>query len=398
MSSKRLISRSASEGHGCLPRWRFGLVKFLATIVAEVSRRGMCMSIAVTFLEQQRQQPAEVAALLADFLAAARSSLHLAIYDFRLSDALAAPVVKALRDRAAAGVEVCIAFDAGKPNVHFQQASADPAPPGTAEFVSRLGNSIRAKAITGGDAHLPKLMHHKYVIRDGKTSAGAVWTGSTNFTDDTWTYQENNIVRITSPELCTYYENDFQELWSRGDIATSGAHDTGTVQVSDAAVGIAFAPGEGRAIDHEIAHCIGTVRHRLKVCSMLITSGAILGALGDCLHHGRLTEYGGVYDRTQMESVFEQWQGSPAEWKIGAFEQVAGGLVGKHSTPYTPNSRHDFMHNKVVVADNTVLTGSYNLSHSAIVNAENVLMIHDHDLAERYCAYIAGLEERYHRR
>src|SRR5262249_48182513 len=226
--------------------------------------------------------------------------------------------------------------------------------------------------ITGGDMHMPKLMHHKYIIRDGRTAAGSVWTGSTNFTDDSWTYQENNIVRIDSPALCAYYETDFEELWAQGDIATTGTHDTGTIQVEERAVTVAFAPGEGRAIDHEMAHQIGTARRRLKVCSMLITSGAILGALSDALHQGHVAEFSGVYDGTQMTSVFDQWRGTPAEWKIQAFGQIARNLVGKPTTPFTPNSRHDFMHNKIVVADNTVITGSYNLSHSASQNAENI--------------------------
>jgi len=353
------------------------------------------MAIAVTFLEHGGQPPAQVAELLAEFLAAARSTLRLAIYDFRLSDLLAEPVVKALRDRCAAGVEVRIAYDASKLATSFRQASADPAPPGTAGFVKRLGDGIASRAITGGDPRIPKLMHHKYVVRDGQTATGAVWTGSTNFTDDSWTFQENNIIRIDSPDLCVYYETDFEELWAHGDIATTGAHDTGTTQVQNASVGVAFAPGDGRAIDHEIAHHVGTARRRLKICSMLITSGAILGALGDALSHGRVAEYGGVYDRTQMESVFDQWRGTPAEWKIQAFQQVAAHLSGKKSTPYTPAGRHDFMHNKVLVADDRVITGSYNLSNSATVNAENVLMIHSPELADRYSAMIDHLAARY---
>jgi phosphatidylserine/phosphatidylglycerophosphate/cardiolipin synthase-like enzyme len=353
------------------------------------------MSIAVTFLEQDGQQPTEVAALLADFLRAARSTLHLAIYDFRLNDQLAARVVEALRDRVAAGVEVRIAYDAGKPTVSYKHASADPAPPGTASFLAQLGSGIASKAITGGDPTMPKLMHHKYIIRDGKTSSGTVWTGSTNFTDDSWTYQENNIVRVESGALSAYFENDFEELWSHGDIATTGAHDTGTVQVGPTTVGVAFAPGEGRSIDHEIAHYILTARRRLKICSMLITSGAILGALGDVLHHRRVAEFNGVYDRTQMEGVFDQWRGTPAAWKTNAFQQVASHWAAKRSTPYTPKGRHDFMHNKIVVADDIVITGSYNLSHSASENAENVLMIHDREMAERYSAYIDRQRERY---
>jgi phosphatidylserine/phosphatidylglycerophosphate/cardiolipin synthase-like enzyme len=353
------------------------------------------MSIAVTFLQQGGQPPAEVAGLLAEFLAAARSSLHLAVYDFRLGEGLADPVVRALRERAAAGVEVRVAYDAGKPQTAFPNPAADPAPPGTAAFVKAIGDGVQARAITGGDPHQPRLMHHKYVVRDGATPAAALWTGSCNFTDDSWTLQENNVLRIDSPELCRYYETDFAELWQKGDIGTSGLHDRGTMRVGGSTVEVAFAPGEGPNIDHQIAGLIGRARRRLKVCSMLITSGTILGALNDVRHRGRVAEYGGVYDRTQMEGVFEQWRGQPAEWKIAAFEQAAAGLAAKRSTPYAPDSPHDFMHNKVLVADDTVVTGSYNLSHSATENAENVLTIHNGELADRYAAYVDTLVTRY---
>jgi phosphatidylserine/phosphatidylglycerophosphate/cardiolipin synthase-like enzyme len=352
------------------------------------------MSITTTFLEQGKQKPEIIAALLADFLAAAKTSLHLAIYDFRFSDGLGLPVIKALQDRAAAGVEIRLVFDAGKPIAPVIRAGGDPAPPGTSAFVKRLGSIIASKPITGGDPHQPRLMHHKYIIRDGQTPQASLWTGSTNWTEDSWTIQENNIVRVDSPALCSYYENDFAELWARGDIATTGAHDSGTVQLGPTTVKVAFAPGEGMAIDLEIAGQISKARKRLRVCSMLLTSGAILGALNDTLKHRNL-DYSGIYDHTQMDSVVEQWRGQPSEWKIAAFEFAAKGLAGKHSTPYTPTSVHDFMHNKVLVADDTVITGSYNLSHSATENAENVLMIRDPELAERYVAYIEGLVKRY---
>src|SRR4051794_3448415 len=140
------------------------------------------MPIDVTFLEQGGQPPEQVAALLADFLAAARTSLHVAVYDFRLGPALAAQVVAALRGRAAAGVDVRIAYDAGKPGGAATVPGADPAPPGTADFVLALGGGVQSRAITGGDPRQPRLMHHKYVVRDGGTPAGAVWTGSANWT------------------------------------------------------------------------------------------------------------------------------------------------------------------------------------------------------------------------
>ena len=351
--------------------------------------------INATFLEQGGQTADQIASLLAEFIAGARKTLHIAIYDFRLSNGVAETVARALRDRAASGVEVRIAYDAGKPNAAFPTAGCDPAPPGTAKFVKGLGSAIASKPITGGDPQLPKLMHHKYVIRDGRTPDAVVWTGSVNWTEDSWTLMENNIIQIASPELAAYYEADFAELWVQGDIGTTGAQDTGSVRVGNTPVHVAFAPGSGRAIDHDVAHRINGARRRLKICSMLITSGAILGALGDLLDKVRLADYSGVYDRTQMEDVFNQWKGSPAEWKLPLFEKVALPLVGKHSTHYTPGGKHDFMHNKIVVADETVITGSYNLSHSAEENAENIVIIDDAELAQRYCGYIDGVAKRY---
>jgi phosphatidylserine/phosphatidylglycerophosphate/cardiolipin synthase-like enzyme len=53
------------------------------------------------------------------------------------------------------------------------------------------------------------------------------------------------------------------------------------------------------------------------------------------------------------------------------------------------------MHNKVLIADDRVITGSYNLSNSAIVNAENVVMVRDAELAEQYGTYIDRLANRY---
>src|SRR4051812_48087303 len=107
------------------------------------------VTVAVSFLEQDRQQPQDVAALLADFLAAARSSLDLAIYDFRLSPPAANLITEALRGRAAAGVTVRVAYDAGKPGTAPSPTRGDPAPPGTADFVARLGTAVQARPITG---------------------------------------------------------------------------------------------------------------------------------------------------------------------------------------------------------------------------------------------------------
>ena len=65
------------------------------------------------------------------------------------------------------------------------------------------------------------------------------------------------------------------------------------------------------------------------------------------------------------------------------------------STPYAPGSVHDYMHAKVTVADDIVFVGSFNLSHSGELNAENVLEIADAALADRLAAFIDEVRARY---
>ena len=99
-----------------------------------------------------------------------------------------------------------------------------------------------------------------------------------------------------------------------------------------------------------------------------------------------------------MSDVYRQWQTvRQNHWKVPALHDVIAraGLAGKNSTPYSPTGRHDFMHNKVLLIDDTVITGSYNFSRSAQFNAENILFIESAALAERYSAYIDHLIEKY---
>jgi phosphatidylserine/phosphatidylglycerophosphate/cardiolipin synthase-like enzyme len=53
------------------------------------------------------------------------------------------------------------------------------------------------------------------------------------------------------------------------------------------------------------------------------------------------------------------------------------------------------MHAKVTVADDVVFVGSFNLSHSGELNAENVLEIADAALAERLAAFIDEVRAKY---
>ncbi|HEY3290200.1 MAG TPA: phosphatidylserine/phosphatidylglycerophosphate/cardiolipin synthase family protein [Anaerolineae bacterium] len=364
------------------------------------------MSIDVTFLRDTENggdvsQPLKIAQQLAAFISAAQTSLHMAIYDFRIhEDGPLYPVVMgAIKERAQAGVEVKIAFDMGKPGA--EAAGADLAPEGTGDELAHTfqGTSVQIKAVTDlnpehGD---PRLMHNKYIIRDGQLPSAAVWTGSANWTDDTWTFQENNLLQVPSQELAKYYETDFQELFDTGNIDSTGENDRGTVTLDDGTrIDVAFSPGEGNTIDQEVAQLIASARQRIRVASMLISSRHILYALQNAIRRQQVPDIHGIYDSTQMQQTILNWQDVPHNLPlVDIFQEVVAGFAAKVSIPYSPGGKHNFMHSKVVVCDDSVFMGSFNLSHSATMNAENALVIHNAGIADQYVAYIDLLIAQY---
>jgi phosphatidylserine/phosphatidylglycerophosphate/cardiolipin synthase-like enzyme len=73
-------------------------------------------------------------------------------------------------------------------------------------------------------------------------------------------------------------------------------------------------------------------------------------------------------------------------------------MVRKNSIPFDRQNQsqpHNFMHNKLVVADQIVVTGSFNLSNHAMGNAENVLLIQDAAITELYSKFIQRLMANY---
>lgn len=347
-------------------------------------------NLSVLFLAEREQSAGDVMARLAAFIRGAKQTLDFAIYDMRFSESLRAQLAAALREKAEGGVKIRFCYDADKPPQPDLAAGQDPAPSGTGAFVQSLGYPWRR--IAG-----MKLMHSKYIVRDRQS----VWTGSTNMTDEAFESEENNIVEIDSALLASYYAQNFEELWEKenfehtGDIHTEPVPLVFSSQLATARV--LFSPGCGLAIDWEIARRARAAQRRVRICSLLINSGTLIGELGNLLRRGDVT-VDGIYDRTQMEQVYLQWQGVPQNrWKISALKEIIlrAGLVGKDSAPYTPTGPHNFMHNKVLVIDDTVITGSYNFSRSAQFNAENILFIESAPLAEAYSAYIDHLKSKY---
>jgi len=292
-------------------------------------------------------------------------------------------VCGALRAAAARNVAVRLAYNVDHPgNVPV------PAPPRTdPDAMESL--PFPTAAIPG----VPDLMHHKYVIRDGST----LWTGSTNWTGDSWTREENVIVTVESAALAARYAADFEQLWTRRDVQHSGKVDTSPVDVAGVAVRPWFCPGRGEQVAHRIAKAIGTATRRVRIASPVLSSAPILATLAQKVTDGKV-DVAGVVDRTQVLEVLRQWNADGnASWKEPLLRTAVtrAPFSGKNSTPYAPGSVHDYMHAKVTVADDVAFLGSFNLSHSGELNAENVLEIPDASLADRLAAFVDAVRARY---
>jgi phosphatidylserine/phosphatidylglycerophosphate/cardiolipin synthase-like enzyme len=240
---------------------------------------------------------------------------------------------------------------------------------------------------------IPALMHHKYAIRDRET----VWTGSLNWTDDSWSRQENVVALVSSPELAVAYGLNFDELWETGDVVGSGRVEPRPVDVGNVQVRPWFSPEHGEALAHRIAKRIGQAKRRVRIASPVLSSGPILGTLAEVCSDGKV-DVAGVVDDTQVDGVLYQWyMNGNSSWKIPALRRFleAARFTGKPSTRWAPGTVHDFMHAKIVVADDVSFVGSFNLSHSGETNAENVLELRDAAIADRLAAFVDEIRALY---
>ncbi len=329
------------------------------------------------------QRPLDVAREVADFLDGARRSLDLALYDFMLGPETERVVIGAIEGAARRGVEVRLVFNVD----HRGPIPVPPPPKCKPEDVDAL--SVPTRGVAG----IPDLMHHKFVLRDGHT----VWTGSTNWTDDSWSREENVIVTVELEELAEAYVLAFDQLWDTGSVMESGRVEPRRVHVGETLVRPWFCPGYGDALSHRVAKSIGRARRRVRICSPVITAGPILGTLAQVCSDGKV-DLAGCVDQTQIDEVLVQWRtNGVSAWKIPLLRCVLerAPFSGKRSTQWGKGTVHDYMHAKVTVADDVVFAGSFNLSHSGERNAEDMLEIHDPELADRLAAFVDDVRARY---
>ncbi len=276
-----------------------------------------------------------------DFLRSARRSIYGAFYDFQWAEA-----ARVLAEKRAEGVDVALVCDSDYKNREAVNACL------------QAGIKVVFDDREG-------LMHDKFCIVD----ADRVWTGSTNCTENCMFRNNNNSLEILSDKLAADYAAEFQEMFTQGKFGKKSPRATPYAQltVEGTQIECYFAPEDD--VYREIASEIDAARATIDFMAFSFTSRDLAEAMANRQRDG--VRVRGLFDEQQAATQYSQ-----DEY-----------LAKNGASVYLDKNPH-VMHNKVIVVDGqTVVTGSYNFSKAAEEkNAENLLIIRDKALAERYAA------------
>ncbi len=277
---------------------------------------------------------------LAAAIAGARSSVDVAIYDFDLDS-----ISQALISVAQKGARVRLVTDSDNLDEAGIQA-------------------VKAAIIPVlGDRH-EGLMHNKFTVID----QSEVWTGSMNYSQ-TDTYQNNNnLIRIRSEKLAQDYTAEFEEMFLQDRFGPDKFANTPDplVTVNGTALEVFFSPSDRPS--SRLKELISEAKQNIYFLAFSFTSDTLGKAIIERAKVG--VKVAGVMETSQVES------NTGTEWdrfqKAGLDVRQDGNLNNMH-------------HKVMIIDEQIVVTGSYNFSANAErINDENLLIIHDAGLAQKY--------------
>lgn len=209
------------------------------------------------------------------------------------------------------------------------------------------------------------LMHNKYCILDEEITI----TGSLNPTENGFFKNKNNIVIINSSLVAKNYLDNFNSL-----IYNNKAKYLHIINLSGIIVENYFCPQD--RCEKEVLEELEDSETSIYFMLFTITSDKI----GDLLVEKS--------ENIKVKGVIESFQ-----------KNVIGGEYWKIKNFTTIYNSEGVLHHKVFIIDNqTVITGSYNPTKSANErNDENILIIHDEDIALRYVEEFENIYKNHYR-
>lgn len=200
--------------------------------------------------------------------------------------------------------------------------------------------------------------HNKFCVIDGKI----VTTGSMNPTFTDAYRNNNNLLVVYSKYLAENYEDEFKELWN-GEFGKGEKVKFPVVYLNNHEIENYFCP-EDSCVKHIIDEINGA-EQSIYFMAFSFTSTPI----ADAILFNDKADIKGVFDKRDAGSKYSQYA------RLNDF----GLDIGLDKNKYT-------LHHKVFIIDNqTVITGSMNPTGSGnSKNDENILIIHDKNIAKKY--------------
>ncbi len=282
---------------------------------------------------------------LIEYIDAAQSSIHLAVYEMNLT-----PVADALIRAHNRGVDVRFITD-------DEGGLEEDGDEGHGQFAMLQAAGIEVRADTRS-----ALMHNKFIIIDNTIFI----TGSTNLTYNDFYTNNNNMVAAYQPEVAAIYEREFDEMWNGEFGPTSTSQPVqAIVDARGQPFVVMYAP-EDDPFDTLVA-LVSTAQSSIRFMAFSFTNDALGLAMLDRFNAG-----------VDVSGIFEV-RGSETEYAELPRLYCAGVPVRQDGNPQT-------YHHKVVVIDNyVVITGSMNFSDSAADdNDENMVAISDPEVAQLF--------------
>lgn len=218
------------------------------------------------------------------------------------------------------------------------------------------------------------IMHNKFFVIDGEV----VWTGSTNISDNGFTYNHNNSLVFTSTLMADIYTIEFNEMFVEGKFGTAKTDNvTHTLDYNGIPVEIYFSPSDG-AMDQLIAE-VNAAQESIQFGIFFFTEDSLRDAVLSKWDSG--VAVSGIWDNLGASNPYSDDEALCAAGIPIKIEDFGGKL-----------------HNKFMIIDAsgdnpTVITGSMNWSASGGEdNDENTVIIHDATMAQ---AYLAAYQELY---
>jgi phosphatidylserine/phosphatidylglycerophosphate/cardiolipin synthase-like enzyme len=230
---------------------------------------------------------------------------------------------------------------------------------------------VRDAGIPVVDDQRSAYMHNKFIIIDGRE----VWTGSLNYTENGVYRNNNNLIRLTVPELVANYTTEFEEMFLEASFGPTSPLNTPYDHITTAdgvRIENYFASEDDAIIEHIRAQ-VARAETSIHIMIFAFTEDSLGETVLERAASG--VEVQGIFDSL----------GANTQYSLCPVMLNQGIDVRLDSNP-------KIFHHKVIIIDgSTVVTGSFNFTANAVEsNDENLLIIHDPAVAELYEAEFAA--------